>query len=74
MAASKVNPNLCYHLPEEGYNNLFLVRDSLKLLMNCAEDGQKGTIEPRLLASHIQLLVEKLNEAMDMTDWAGNKA
>lgn len=73
MAAQKAESNLYYRVPEEAFDRLQLVRDSLKLLMNCAEDGQRGTLEPRLLASYLHLLVEQLNSAIEMATWAGNK-
>lgn len=74
MAAQKSEFSLHYQLPEEAYGRLQLVRDSLKLLMNCAEDGQRGTIEPMLLASHLHLLVDQLNSAIEMATWAGKGA
>ena len=61
-------------MPEEAFDRLQLVRDSLKLLMNCAEDGQRGTLEPRLLASYLQLLVEQMNSAFNEADWNGQRA
>lgn len=55
-------------------DRLQLVRDSPKLLMNCAEDGQRGAPEPRLLASYLQLLVEQMNSALNEADWNGQRA
>ena len=63
MAAQKAESNLYYRVPEEAFDRLQLVRDSLKLLMNCAEDGQRGTLEPRLLASYLQLQIMNVNPA-----------
>ena len=74
MAAQKAASNLYYRVPEEAFERLQLVRDSLKLLMNCAEDGQRGTLEPRLLASYLQLLVEQMNSAFNEADWNGQRA
>lgn len=74
MAAQKAESNLYYRVPEEAFDRLQLVRDSLKLLMNCAEDGQRGTLEPRLLASYLHLLVEQMNSAFNEADWNGQRA
>ncbi|AVX11469.1 MULTISPECIES: hypothetical protein [Pseudomonadaceae] len=74
MAAQKAESNLYYRVPEEAFDRLQLVRDSLKLLMNCAEDGQRGTLEPRLLASYLHLLVEQMSSAFNEADWNGQRA
>lgn len=70
-AAQKQETTLCYRVPEDAFDRLLLVRDSMKLLMNCAEDAQRGTIEPMLLASHLQLLLEQVNAVIKEADWVG---
>lgn len=74
MAAQQAHHPIGYHLPEAAHGRLELVRDSLKLLMHCAEDGQQGTIAPLLLASHLQLLIEEMNRALEQTVWMGKGA
>lgn len=74
MAAQKLNTNLFYQLPEDFFVRLQQVRDSLTLLTHCAEDAQRGTISSALLANHLQLLVEQLNNVIEQAAWAGNGA
>ncbi len=70
MAAQKAESNLYYRVPEEALNHLKMVRDSLTLLVNCA-DTTRETIDPQLLASHLHLLVEQMNSALNEAMWNG---
>lgn len=71
-AAQKQETTLYYRVPEDTFDRLKMVRDSMKLLMNCA-DGAREAIEPQLLASHLELLLEQVNAVIKEADWVGRR-
>jgi hypothetical protein len=57
-----------YGLSEEAMSKLHLLRDSLRLLKNCAEDSHcKSTFEPVLMCSFLTLLDQQLSCVIDST-------
>lgn len=73
MASQQAQSNLYYRVTEDTLDRFQMVRDSLKLLMSCAEDSGRSTIELPLLANHLRLLVEQMNNAISEADWNGKK-
>ena len=74
MAAQNAESRLFYRVPEDAFHRIQLVRDSLSLLMDCTDDSPRGSIDPKQLASHLQLIVENLNGAIEMASWNGKGA
>ncbi|MNR28682.1 hypothetical protein D3C85_1460170 [compost metagenome] len=57
-----------YGLSEDAMSTLQLLRDSLRLLKNCAEDSQcKSTFEPMLMCSFLTLIDQQLSGVIDST-------